>query len=160
MSLVQKWILAFLFMSGVVFSSTVLARPQNECLVPSSVLLDQRITILKNYFNFLGHGQYKEIIPLFSSNAMVSDTVTGLSPAQKYYAKLSTYLTGPQMTLYDFYIGLKNPNIIAVHFNMKIKTKNGIENRGEIVDLFEFEKDSTKITKLYIQGNKTAFPFS
>jgi hypothetical protein len=142
------------------FNQTALAQTNETCLIPSSDLLSQRIAVINQYLKLLSEGKYKELIPFFTSDAIVSDVITGKNTAKNYYTGLYSYLTDPNLTFYDIYVGVKNPNILAAHFNMKIKTNKGIENRGEIVDLFVFAKDSTKINKLYIQGNKTDYAFS
>ena len=148
---------SFIFFLFLCISTVTLSQ---NCIVSANDLLEKRITVIEKYFTLLGQGHYKQIPALFTEDAMVSDPVRHVLKASKYYNELDTYLIDPHMTLYNIFVGLKNPNVLSAHFNMKIKPKNKLENRGEIADLFVFKDDSTKISKIYILGNQESLPFT
>ncbi len=164
MQRVKSFFINFMVLTAILFFncsfSTAQTKPADECIVPSTALTQQRILVIKDYLKLLGEGKFKELIPFFTPDAVVSDAIKGKKSARNYYMGLYAYLIHPNLTFYDVYIGIKNPNVLAAHFNMKITTKRGMENRGEIVDLFVFDKNSSKIKKLYIQSNTTDFAFS
>src|SRR6185295_10438131 len=87
------------FCSNLFFNNAVFAEsnslPASNCIVSSSSLLEQRMSVVKQYLKLLGEGKYKELLPFFTPDAMVSDTVKGLKTASEYYNGLYAYLTDP-----------------------------------------------------------------
>lgn len=153
-----SYIILFL-LTSMVMLTTSYAADQSPC--KENHLTAQRISTIKEYLKLLGEGKYKEIIPFFTPNAVLSDPIKGLTTPAKYYNGLYGYLTYPKVTVYDIYVGTNDPDILAAHFTMKVEDKQDeIKNRGQIVDLFVFAPDSTKFAKLYIQNNMTDYEFT
>lgn len=127
----------------------------------ASSLTDKRVRVIQEYLKLLGAGKYKEIVPFFTPDAILSDPIKGLTTPEIYYNGLYDYLINPMVTVYDTYLGLKDKDVLAAHFTMKVHTKEGtIGNRGQIVDLFVFSPNSTQFAKLYIQNNMTDYEFT
>jgi len=151
----KKYVLFF----TMIFSLNVLA--DNSCLIEKHGLVDERIKVIHHYLDLLGKGDYKKLPEFFVKGAIVSDSIKGLTNPQKYYNGLYKYLTQPMVTIYDVYPGVKNQDVYAAHFTMKIKDKNGaVKTRGQIVDLIVFKPNSTKFSKIYIQNNMTDYEFT
>jgi hypothetical protein len=149
----------FLLLSIIFISFCV--RADETCLVEKNDLTQQRITVISHYLDLLGQGDFKALPAFFDSKAIVSEAIKGLTTPQKYYNGLYQYLTHPMVTVYDIYPGVKNKDVYAAHFTMKIKDKSGaIKTRGQIVDLIVFEPNSTKFAKIYIQNNMTDYEFT
>ncbi len=124
-------------------------------------LTKERVEVIQKYLTFLGEGKYQELLQFFLPNAPLSDPIKGLTTPEIYYPGLHDYLVDPKVTVYDIYLGIQDKDVLAAHFTMKVRGKDGnIENRGQIVDLFVFAPDSTKIAKLYIQNNMTDYEFA
>lgn len=154
-------ILSLIALASIGLNIVSMRKKGNLLVDNTNSLTEKRVAAIEEYLKLLGAGRYKDIPSFFTSKAVVSDAIKGLTTPEVYYNGLYSYLTNPKVTVYDIYLGMQDQDVIAAHFTMKVqKTDGEIENRGQIVDLFVFEPGSTKFSKLYIQNNMTDYEFT
>lgn len=115
--------------------------------------------IIKQYLKVLGIGNYKEIMKLFSPDAIVHSPLYGEVKASKFYRDLFADTSESKITLLNIFKG-KDNFIGAGHFRYEWKLADGTLVSFECVDIFKFSKDNyiKDLTIIYdTAGIKPAF---
>lgn len=110
--------------------------------------MDQK-QVINRYFQGLEKASYKDVISLFSKNAIVHSPLYGKIEAAKFYKELFSVTNDSKITLKNIFINPDNPKIAAAHFFYDWTLKDGTPAPFECVDIFEFS-DSKQVTKLTI----------
>ena len=105
--------------------------------------------ICKKYLEALNKGNLSNILDLFSKEAMVLSPLYGEMSATTFYTELLRDTGSSKTTFLGVYEATDSSNIM-MHFNYQWTLKNNKVVNFECVDLFELNKEKSKITKLKI----------
>ena len=110
----------------------------------------KKVTALK-YLEALEAGNIKDLIDLFTPDAMIESPVYGLKKASDFYAELLKVTTSSELTFKGFFKD-KDSNSCALYFHYKWILKNKETIAFDVVDIIDFDQDN-KIKALKIIYN-------
>ncbi|MFA5953259.1 MAG: nuclear transport factor 2 family protein [Candidatus Pacearchaeota archaeon] len=95
--------------------------------------------IIKKYFKFLESGDYKNMITLFSKNAIIFSPLYGKVSATKFYKDLFNDTNKSKIKLINIFSNKSSHLIGYFKYNWTLKNKSFISFYG--TDIFSFNKN-------------------
>jgi hypothetical protein len=121
--------------------------------VPNT-LMEKRTTVMRHYIKWLGTGNYQAIAKLFSKDGLaVSSSGIADKPISFYKNLLTKTVTNPKSILINTFAGKANNEMMTAYFYYSWKNKDHHQVSAKFIDLFIFEKNSSKIKGLYAFSN-------
>lgn len=123
-------------------------------------LNNDRLETIKTYMKLLNAGRYADMAKLFTNDGIVdSPPVKSNIPSSKKMNAVQFYQMANENKFFiktkinDIFVGIKKPNMYAVHLTYKIVREKPPTPRSAI-DIFEFQQNSAKIKLLTAIVNK------
>ncbi len=110
-------------------------------------MISKREVAIK-YINFLEKGNIKNLLSLFTKDAIVDSPVYGKMDANRFYNVLNNDTTSSELKLKGIFEE-NDSNKLALYFKYKWTLKNNKQVEFDVVDIIEFN-DSMHIYKLKI----------
>ena len=106
--------------------------------------------IIENYLAALSKGDRRQILMLFSPDAVVHSPLYGLMKATDFYEELFKDTAQSTIRLQGIYTDVDRPDRAAAHFHYQWRLSSGRDTSFECVDLFQFDQESNRIKELRI----------
>ena len=110
----------------------------------------QQKKIIKKYLEALSEGDRRQILTLFSPDAVVHSPLYGLMKATDFYRELFKDTAQSQISLQGVLTDMERPDRAAAHFRYHWTLSSGSETSFECLDLFQFDRESNRIKELRI----------
>ena len=106
------------------------------------------VTIAKAYLDALTGGDYKALLQLFASDAVVLSPLYGEQPATAFYQKLLEDTRNSELTFLDVFTN-ESGRRVSLNFRYRWTMANGLVSEFDCVDIFDIDENG-KITRLKI----------
>src|SRR5579872_6631657 len=114
---------------------------------------EARLKTIHQYLNNLQNADYKDMKNIFSQNAIVVSTSRGKLDAIEFFNAFLPEVTAGNTQLHQTFISYDDKDRLAARFHLNLQLKDDEKVNGEFVDEFIFDKDSEKLTAVYMFEN-------
>lgn len=132
----------------------LLLAPHSVFSQGKSDLQTKRGEVIKQYVELLGGGDYKAISSLFTDRGLAVSSSGIPDKPQHFYKTLFTKtITSPNSRFINLFEGKINQDMMTAYFDFSWKNKYKKEVSAKFLDLFVFEKNTTKIAAVFVFSN-------
>lgn len=120
---------------------------------PSPELQERRVQAINQYLFDLKTGNADDIVQLFAKKGLVASTSKGIVEAVPFFHAFLPQIKYASAELNQLFLSPSDENRIAIRFRYGFELKNGERSQGQYMDEFVFEKNSDKLSWVYMFEN-------
>lgn len=113
----------------------------------------EREKIIHQYILDLGKADHQGISALFEENGKVVSTSRGIVNAKDFFSTFLPNIESATTEFHEVFVSKLDNDHYAARFHFNFKLKDGETGNGEYVDEFLFNKNSTKLSRVYMFEN-------